>query len=110
MCKYIIGGKIGCNWSWFEVNKVLIPMTILIFQHWVLSILDINNWTIEVYDSMARDDPHNQQLRNSLVAMSNILSFLADKVRIFEVRQRASPRLDPIPITILDDLPCQGKG
>ena len=53
MCKYILGGEIACNWSWFEVDKVLIPMNIPSLNHWVMSVLDLNTWTIEVYDSMA---------------------------------------------------------
>ena len=110
MCRYIVGGEIGCNWAWVDVDKVLIPMNIPIFKHWVLSVLDINTWSIEVYDSMARDGPHNEQLRDSLDALSNILPFLADRVGIFDIRQRAGPRMDPIPVTILDDLPRQGNG
>ena len=109
MCRYILSGKIACNWSWFEVDKVLILINITILNHWVLSVLDLNTWTIEMYDSMARDGPHNEQFRNSLEALPNILSFLANKVGRFDLRQRSGSRLDPISVTILDDLPRQGN-
>ena len=107
MCKYILGGKIACNWSWFEVDRVLIPMNILILNQWVLSVLDLNTWTIKVYDSMASDGPHIEQLRNSLEVLSNLLPFIAEKVGMFDIRQRSCLKLDPIPVTILDDVSRQ---
>ena len=110
MCKYILGSEIACNWSWFDVDKVPIPMNIPILNHWVLSVLDLNTWTIEVYDSIAFDGPHNEQLKNSLEALSNLLPFIADKVGMFDIRQRSCSKLDPILVTILDDVSRQGNG
>ena len=89
---------------------MLIPMNIPILNHWVLSVLDLNTWTIKVYDSMASDGPHNEHLRDALETLSNLLPFIADKVGLFDIKQRSCSKLDPISVTILDDIPRQGNG
>ena len=62
-----------------------------------------------MYDSMASDGPHNEHLRDALEALSNFLPFVVDKVGLFDIKQRSCSKLDPIPVTILDDVPHQGN-
>ena len=104
------GNEIACNWLWFEVDRMPIPMNILILNHWVLSVLNVNTWIIEVYNLMTSDGPHNEHLKNSWEALSNLLPFIADKVGMFDIKKESCSKLDPIPVTILNDVLRQGNG
>ena len=58
---------------------------------------------------MASDGSHNEQLRDALEALSNFLPFIANKVGLFDIKQISCSKLDPILVTILDDVPRQGN-
>ncbi|GMN67802.1 hypothetical protein TIFTF001_036858 [Ficus carica] len=48
--------------SWFDVRTVLIPIHLEDLKHWALVKLDLTNWTIEVYDSLQHEGPHNSKV------------------------------------------------
>ena len=74
---------------------MLILINIPSLKHWAMLVLNLNNWTIEVYDSMASDGPHNELLGYALEALSNFMPFIADKVDLFDIKQRSCSNLDP---------------
>ncbi|GMN48585.1 hypothetical protein TIFTF001_017745 [Ficus carica] len=105
LLKIILGVSIRCSLSWFEVNTVLIPMHLEYLKHWVLAKLDLLNWTVEVYDSLNSEGPHNDKIRESLECMSKFVPMLAERISLFEFKPRNSLRTYPIPVTIMQDIP-----
>ncbi|GMN46130.1 hypothetical protein TIFTF001_015322 [Ficus carica] len=114
MCDYlmkiILGVSIRCGLSWFEVNTLLIPMHLQDLKHWILSKLNLLNWTLEVYDSLHHEGPHNYKVREALECMSKFIPMLADRISLFEFKPRNPPRTFPIPITIMQGIPQQENG
>ncbi|GMN48425.1 hypothetical protein TIFTF001_017600 [Ficus carica] len=103
--KIILGVCIRYGLSWFEVNTLLIPMHLQDLKHWVLAKLDLLNWTIEVYDSLHHEGPHNYKVQEALECMSKFIPMLADRISLFEFKSRNPPETYPIPVTIMQDIP-----
>ena len=87
--------------SWFEVNTLLIPMHLQNLKHWVLAKLNLLNWTIEVYDSLYHEGPHNYKVQEALEYMSKFIPILADRIGLFEFKPRDPPGTYLIPVTIM---------
>lgn len=110
LMKIIRGVYVRCSLSWFDVNTLLIPMHLEDLIHWVLVKLDLLNWTIEVYDSLHHEGPHNYKVQEALECMSKFIPMLADRINLFEFNPRNTPRTYPIPVTIMQDIPRQENG
>nr|GMN67833.1 hypothetical protein TIFTF001_036889 [Ficus carica]GMN67839.1 hypothetical protein TIFTF001_036895 [Ficus carica] len=76
----------------------------------VLAKLDLLNWTIEVYDSLHHEGPHNYKVRETLECMSKFIPMLANRISLFEFKPRDPPGIYPIPVTIMQDIPRQKNG
>ncbi|GMN38508.1 hypothetical protein TIFTF001_007747 [Ficus carica] len=72
--------------SWFDVNTVLMPIHLGDLKHWALVKLELTNWTIEVYDSLQHEGPHNSKVRAGVEGNYQI------------------------PVTIMKDIPQQANG
>ncbi|GMN53222.1 hypothetical protein TIFTF001_022358 [Ficus carica] len=96
--------------SWFEVNTLLIPINLADLKHWALVKLDLTNWTIEVYDSLQHEGPHNFKIREGVECLSKFIPLLADRLSLFEFKPREPPRIYPILVTIMKDIPQQANG
>ncbi|GMN67844.1 hypothetical protein TIFTF001_036910 [Ficus carica] len=110
LMKIIYSVCIRCGLSWFEVNTLLIPMHLEDLKHRVLAKLDLLNWTIEVYDSLHHEGPHNYKVRETLECMSKFIPMLANRISLFEFKPRDPPGIYPIPVTIMQDIPRQKNG
>ncbi|GMN20225.1 hypothetical protein TIFTF001_051001 [Ficus carica] len=60
--KIMLGVCVQSGSSWFEVNTLLIPIHLADLKHWTLIKLDLTSWTIEVYDSLQHEGPHNSKV------------------------------------------------
>ncbi|GMN68129.1 hypothetical protein TIFTF001_037203 [Ficus carica] len=96
--------------SWFEVNTLLMPIHFSDLKHWALVKLELTDWTIEVYDSMHHEGPHNSKVRAGMEALSNFIPLLAERLSLFEFKPRDPPGTYPIPVTIMNDISRQGNG
>ena len=63
--------------TWFDVNTLLIPLNLDPMEHWVLVKLELTDWTIEVYDSLQHEGPHNQRVREGVECLSMFIPLLA---------------------------------
>ncbi|GMN61805.1 hypothetical protein TIFTF001_030900 [Ficus carica] len=79
-------------------------------KHWVLVKLNLLNWTIEVYDSLHHEGPHNYKIRKALECMSKFIPMVADMISLFEFKPRYPPGTYLIPGTIIQDIPRQENG
>ena len=96
--------------TWFDVDTVLIPVNLTAMEHWVLVKLDLTDWTIEVYDSLQHEGPHNQMVRSALECLSAFIPLLAGRAGLFDFKPHDPPGTYPIPVTIRKDIPKQGNG
>ena len=110
LLKIMLGLSIQCGSSWFDVNTLLIPMNLGSLQHWILVKLELTDWTIEVYDSMEHEGPHNQKVREGVQCLSMFIPMLADQISLFQHKPREPHGIHPIPVTIMKDIPQQGNG
>ncbi|GMN63836.1 hypothetical protein TIFTF001_032918 [Ficus carica] len=108
--KIILGVCIQFGLSWFEVNTLLIPMHLQDLKHWVLAKLYLQNWTLEVYDSLHHESPHNYNVREELECMPKFIPMLADRISLFEFKIRNPLGTYPIPVNIMQDIPRQENG
>ncbi|GMN25231.1 hypothetical protein TIFTF001_043871 [Ficus carica] len=108
--KIILGVCVRSGSSWFEVNTLLIPIHLVDLKHWALVKLDLINWTIEVYDSLQHEGPHNFKVREGVECMSKFIPLLADRLSLFDFKPREPPGIYPIPVTIMNDIPQQVNG
>ncbi|GMN54566.1 hypothetical protein TIFTF001_023689 [Ficus carica] len=109
LLKIILGVYVRCGLSWFEVNTLLIPIHFADLKHWALVKLDLTSWTIEVYDSLQHEGPHNFKVREKVECMSKFIP-LADRISLFEFKPREPPGIYPISVTIMKDIPQQANG
>ena len=104
LMKIILGICIWYGLSGFEANTSLIPMHLQDLKYWVFTKLDLLNWTIEVYDSLNSEGPHNDKVREALECMSKFIPMLVERISLFEFKPRNPLRTDPIPVTIIQDI------
>ena len=64
--RLMLGIQVQSGSSWFETNTLLIPIHFANLKHWTLVKLELINWTIEVYDSMQHEGPHNSKVRGEM--------------------------------------------
>ena len=76
--RLMLGIRVQSGLSWFEVNTLLIPIHFADLKHWALVKLELTNWTIEVYDSMQHEGPHNSKVRGGMEALSKFIPLLAE--------------------------------
>ncbi|GMN39685.1 hypothetical protein TIFTF001_008906 [Ficus carica] len=107
--KIILGVCVRSGSSWYEVNTLLIPIHLANLKHWALVKLDLTNWTIEVYDSLQHEGPYNFKVREEVECISKFIPLLADRLNLFEFKPREPPRIYPIPVTIMKDIPQQAN-
>ncbi|GMN73495.1 hypothetical protein TIFTF001_054877 [Ficus carica] len=96
--------------SWWDVNTVLMPIHFEGLKHWALVKLDLTNWTIEVYDSLEHEGPHNSKVREGMEGLSKFIPLVAEQNSLFEFKRRDPPGNYPIPVTIMKDIPKQANG
>ncbi|GMN55633.1 hypothetical protein TIFTF001_024748 [Ficus carica] len=108
--RIMLGVCVQSRSSWFDVNTLLILIHLADLKHWALLKLDLTNWTIEVYDSLQHEGPHNFKVREGVECMSKFIPLLAERLSLFEFKPREPPGIYPIPITIMKDIPQQVNG
>ncbi|GMN29186.1 hypothetical protein TIFTF001_046310 [Ficus carica] len=64
--KIMLGVCVQSGLSWFKVNTLLIPIHLVDLKYWALVKLDLTSWTIEVYDSLQHEGPHNSKVREGV--------------------------------------------
>ncbi|GMN67344.1 hypothetical protein TIFTF001_039341 [Ficus carica] len=72
--------------------------------------LDLTSWTIEVYDSLQHEGPHNSKVREGVECISKFIPLLAEKLSLFDFKPREPLGTYPIPVTIMKDIPQQANG
>ncbi|GMN64857.1 hypothetical protein TIFTF001_033908 [Ficus carica] len=107
--KIMLGVCVQSGSSWFKLNTLLIPIHLTALKHWALVKLDLTNWTIEVYDSLQHEGPHNVKVREEVECMSKFIPLLAERLSLFEFKPREPPGIYPIPVTIMKDIPQQAN-
>ncbi|GMN38293.1 hypothetical protein TIFTF001_007532 [Ficus carica] len=70
----------------FEVNTLLIPIHLANLKHWTSVKLDLTNWTIEVYESLQHECPHNFKVREGVKYLSKFIPLLDDRLSLFEFK------------------------
>ncbi|GMN47196.1 hypothetical protein TIFTF001_016367 [Ficus carica] len=108
--RLMLGVRVQSGSFWFEVNTLLIPIHFADLKHWALVKLELINWTIEVYDSLQYEGPHNSKVRGGVEALSKFIQLLAEQLSLFEFKPREPPGTYPIPVTIMTYIPRQGNG
>ncbi|GMN69302.1 hypothetical protein TIFTF001_038353 [Ficus carica] len=108
--RIMLGVRVQSGASWFDVNTVLMPIHFEGLKHWALVKLDLTNWTIEVYDSLEHEGPHNSKVREGMEGLSKFIPLVAEKNSLFEFKRRDPPGNYPIPVTIMKDIPKQANG
>ena len=108
--KIMTGFQVQSGSSWFDVNTLLIPVNLADLKHWVLVKLELTSWTIEVYDSLQHEGPHNARVREGLECLAVFIPMLAERINLFKVKKREPPGIHPIPVTIMKDIPKQANG
>ncbi|GMN67790.1 hypothetical protein TIFTF001_036848 [Ficus carica] len=108
--RLMLGDRVQSGSSWFEVNTLLIPIHFADLKHWALVKLEFTNWTIEVYDSLQHEGPHNSKVQVGVEALLKFIPLLADRLSLFEFKPREPPGTYPIPVTIMTYIPRQGNG
>ncbi|GMN45108.1 hypothetical protein TIFTF001_014304 [Ficus carica] len=108
--RIMLGVHVQSGSSWFEVNTLLILIHLADLKHWALVKLDLTNWTIEMYDSLQHEGPHNFKVREGVECMSKFIPLLAERLSLFEFKPREPPGIYPIPVTIMKDIPQQANG
>ncbi|GMN69282.1 hypothetical protein TIFTF001_038329 [Ficus carica] len=108
--KIMLGVCVQSGSSWFEVNTLLIPIHLADLKHWALVKLDLTSWTIEVYDSLQHEGPHNSKVREGVECISMFIPLLAERLSLFDFKPREPPESYPIPVTIMKDIPQQANG
>ncbi|GMN49443.1 hypothetical protein TIFTF001_018598 [Ficus carica] len=108
--RIMLGVRVQSGALWFDVNTVLMPIHFEGLKHWALVKLDLTNWTIEVYDSLVHEGPHNSKVREGMEGLSKFIPLVAEKNSLFEFKRRDPLRNYPIPITIMKDIPKQPNG
>ncbi|GMN69564.1 hypothetical protein TIFTF001_038611 [Ficus carica] len=106
----MLGVRVQSEASWFDVNTVLMPIHFEGLKHWALVKLDLTNWTIEVYDSLEHEGPHNSKVREGMEGLSKFIPLVAEKNSLFEFKRRDPPGNYPIPVIIMKDIPKQANG
>ena len=91
------------------MNTLLIPIHLADLKHWALVKLDLTNWTIEVYDSLQHEGPHNFKVREGVECMSKFIPLLAERLSLFKFKPRKPLGIYPIPVTIMKDIPQQAN-
>ncbi|GMN70645.1 hypothetical protein TIFTF001_039686 [Ficus carica] len=110
LLRLMLGVRVQSGSSWFEVNMLLMPIHFSDLKHWALVKLELTDWTIEVYDLMHHEGPHNSKVQAGMEALSNFIPLLAERLSLFDFKPRDTPGTYPIPITIMNDIPRQGNG
>ncbi|GMN63449.1 hypothetical protein TIFTF001_032523 [Ficus carica] len=108
--RIMLGVRVQSGASWFDVNTVLMPIHFEGLKHWALVKLDLTNWTIEVYDSLEHEGPHNSKVREGMEGLPKFIPLVAEKNSLFEFKRRDPPGNYPIPVTIVKDIPKQANG
>ncbi|GMN36332.1 hypothetical protein TIFTF001_042417 [Ficus carica] len=106
----MLGVRVQSGASWWDVNTVLMPIHFESLKHWALVKLDLTNWTIEVYDSLEHEGPHNSKVREGMEGLSKFIPLVAEKNSLFEFKRRDPSGYYPIPVTIMKDIPKQANG
>ncbi|GMN52676.1 hypothetical protein TIFTF001_021812 [Ficus carica] len=106
----MLGVRVQNGASWWDVNTVLMPIHFEGLKHWALVKLDLTNWTIEVYDSLEHEGPHNSKVREGMEGLSKFIPLVAEQNSLFEFKRRDLPGNYPIPVTIMKDIPKQANG
>ncbi|GMN60031.1 hypothetical protein TIFTF001_029125 [Ficus carica] len=106
----MLGVRVQNGTSWWDVNTVLMPIHFDRLKHWALVKLDLTNWTIEVYDSLEHEGPHNSKVLEGMEGLSNFIPLVAEQNSLFEFKRRDPPGNYPIPVTIMKDIPKQANG
>ncbi|GMN67481.1 hypothetical protein TIFTF001_036538 [Ficus carica] len=96
------------TFDWDSCDSILRLM--LGVQHWALVKLELTNWTIEVYDSLQHEGPHNAKVRGGVEVLSKFIPLLAERLSLFEFKLREPPGIYPILVTIMTYIPRQGNG
>ncbi|GMN75086.1 hypothetical protein TIFTF001_052543 [Ficus carica] len=105
----MLGVRVQSGASWLDVNTVLMPIHFEGLKHWALVKLDLTNWTIEIYDSLEHEGPHNSKVREGMEGLSKFIPLVAEKNSLFEFKRRDPPGNYPIPVTIMKDIPKQAN-
>ncbi|GMN67129.1 hypothetical protein TIFTF001_036191 [Ficus carica] len=72
--------------------------------------LDLTSWTIEVYDSLQHEGPHNSKVREGVECISMFIPLLAKRLNLFDFKPREPLGNYPIPVTIMKDITQQANG
>ncbi|GMN58465.1 hypothetical protein TIFTF001_027553 [Ficus carica] len=105
--------KIAATWPVYQSSPDKFDwgtLNLVVLKHWVLVKLELTDWTMEVYDSVEHEGPHNKKVREGVEGLSMFIPLLAAQIGLFEFKPREPPRMHPIPVTILKDIPKQGNG
>ncbi|GMN39675.1 hypothetical protein TIFTF001_008907 [Ficus carica] len=108
--KIMLGVCVQSGSSWFKVNILLIPIHLADLKHWALVKLNLTSWTIEVYDSLQHEGPHNSKVREGVECISTFIPLLAERLSLFDFKPREPPGSYPISVTIMKDIPQQANG
>ncbi|GMN68941.1 hypothetical protein TIFTF001_037991 [Ficus carica] len=108
--RIMLGVRVQSRASWFDLNTVLIPIHLEDLKHWALAKLDLTNWTIEVYDSLQHEGPHNSKVRAGVEGLSKFIPLLTEQNSLFTFKLRYPPGTYPIPVSIMKDIPQQANG
>ncbi|GMN25917.1 hypothetical protein TIFTF001_043946, partial [Ficus carica] len=71
--------------------------------------LDLTSWTIEVYDSLQHEGPHNSKVREGVECISTSISLLAERLNLFDFKPREPLGSYQIPVTTMKDIPQQAN-
>ncbi|GMN66233.1 hypothetical protein TIFTF001_035301 [Ficus carica] len=110
LLKMMLGLSVQSGKMWFDVNTLLIPVNMAVLKHWVLVKLELTDWTMEVYDSLEHEGPHNEKVQEGVEGLSMFIPLFAAQIGLFEFKPREPPGMHPIQVTIMKDIPKQGNG
>ena len=73
-------------------------------QQWVLIIVNLSSWTMDVYDSMYRAGLHNDRVVQAVKPTLDFIPIMAKKVRLFDKKSRSPPGNHPLAVNMKKDI------
>ena len=80
----VLGIDICYNWPWTDVEVVYVPFHVSSLQHWVLIVVNLSSWTMDVYDSMYQAGLHNNRVIQAVKPASDFIPIVVEKVGLFD--------------------------
>ena len=87
------------------MDVVYVPFHISSLQHWVLIVVNLSNWIIDVYDFMYRAGLHNNRVIQAITLASDFIPIMTKKVGLFDRKPRSSSGNYPLAVNMKNDIP-----